>query len=146
MATLTETLKDPARKSAIVVDGARMVDEEVGKRRGLSGMALRTGYKTIKRLKPGIIESALNSLIPEFAPAVDPHYAKGVESGNVDTYFAGHASDIADALLGVTDARAERAENRVMKKVYSSLRGQAKTHVVESLPRLAELIQRHVSN
>ncbi|MCO4743920.1 MAG: hypothetical protein KC912_03970 [Proteobacteria bacterium] len=145
MATLTETLQDATRKAAIVTDGARMVDEEVASRGGMKGMALRAGYKTVKRLKPGIIEAALNSLIPEFAPAVDPFYAKGVESGNVDAYFKSHSSAIADALLGVTDARAQRAENRVMKKVYRSLRGQAKTNVEQSLPRLAELIQRHVT-
>ncbi|TNE84114.1 MAG: hypothetical protein EP330_30840 [Deltaproteobacteria bacterium] len=144
MSTLTETLQDERRKDAVIRDGAQMIDEEVARRSGLSGMALRTGYKTVKKLKPGMIEAALRSLLPEFAPAVDPHFLKARESGNVDAYFRSNAGPIADALLGVTDARAERAQNRVMKKVYTSLRGQAKGHVMESLPRLAELIERHV--
>ena len=142
--TLVEALEDPVRKRAIIRDGARMVDEEVAAKRGLRAMALKTGYKTVKRLKPGMIEAALDMLIPEFAPAVDPYYAKAVEEGDVDAYFRAHAGEIADAMLGVTDRRAERAKNRVMKKVYTTLRPQARDHVVESLPRLAELIRSHV--
>jgi hypothetical protein len=144
MKTLTETLKDDVRREAVVRDGAHMIDEEVRKRGGLSGMALRTGYKTVKKLKPGIIEQALTSLLPDFAPAVDPFFLEGRATGDVAGHFRSNGSAIADALLAVTDQRAARAKNRVIKKAYQSLRGQAKGHVVESLPRLAELIERHV--
>lgn len=144
MKTLGETLQDEVRCDAVVRDSARMIDEEVRKRGGISGIALRTGYKTVLKLKPGIIESALRSLLPDFAPAVDPFFLAGRASGDVAGHFRANASPIADAMLAVTDARAERAQNRVIKKAYQSLRGQAKGHVMDSLPRLAELIERHV--
>ena len=51
---------------------------------------------------------------------------------------------LADALRAITDAKAARADNRVMKRVYSSLRGQAKVHTAAAMPRVAGLIERHV--
>ena len=144
MSTLVETLNDPIAMRAVISDSANLVESEVAKRGGLSGMALKAGYKTVKAIKPGIIHDALRSLLPEFAPAIDPHFATARESGDVQAYFRRESGPIADALLGVTDARAERAKNRVMKKVYGKLRGQARGQVEQSLPGLADLIERHV--
>ena len=144
METLTQVLTDPIRRGAVVKDAALLVESEVGSKRGMRGMALKGGYKSVKRIKPGIIEEALEMLLPQFAPAVDPYYARGRESGNVESFFTSHADEIADALLGVTDRRAARATNRVMKKVYSSLRGQAKVHVVDAIPGLSRLVSKHV--
>lgn len=144
METLVEVLKDPVRTRAVVADGARMIDAEVASRGGLSGMALKAGYKTVKALKPGIIEEALGMLLPEFAPALDPHFAKGVASGDVRAYFTAHADAIADALLAVTDGRRQRSKNAVIRRAYDGLRPQAKKHTSEAMPRVAELVKRHV--
>lgn len=145
METLVDVLKDPTRMRAVVADGARMIEAEVGDKGGLSGMALKGGYKAVKSLKPGIIEEALGTLLPEFAPAIDPHFAKAQAEGNPRAYFTKHADLVADALLGVTDRKRERAKNAVIKKAYDALRGQAKKHTAEAMPRLADLIAKHVN-
>jgi hypothetical protein len=142
--TLAEVLSDPLKKRAVVADGALLIGREVGSKGGLSGLALKAGYKTVKRLKPGIIEEALDQLLPEFAPAIDPLYAKAVNEGDVVAYFRRNGSAVAEALLSVTDGKAKRANNRVMIKVYKKLRGQASGHVAAAAPGLASLIQRHV--
>jgi hypothetical protein len=50
---------------------------------------------------------------------------------------------VADALLGITDRRAQRAKNQLVKGTYEKLRGQAKKHVETAVPRLGELFERH---
>ena len=142
--TLSEALSDPTRKAAVIRDGAALIDSEVASKSGLSGMALKAGYKTIKRLSPGMIGHALGVLLPEFAPAIDPHYAKAKAAGDVQAHFIANSSEIAEALLAVTDGKARRAQNRVMLKVYNSLRGQAKAHVQAAMPGLARMIAQHV--
>lgn len=144
METLADVLKDPVRGKLVVEDGARLVEDEVRSKGGLSGMALKAGYKTVKAIRPGIIEEALGHLLPDFAPAVDPFYVKAREAGDVRGYFVRNADSIADALLSVTDRKGERAKNKVIKKAYDTLRPQAKKHTVEAVPRLAELILKHV--
>lgn len=144
MKTLVEVLEDPARRKAVVEDGVQLIEDEVGSKSGLTGMALKAGYKTVKKIQPGIIAGALVRLLPDFAPRVDPFYAQAQASGDVKAWFTQHAGEIADALLAVTDEKAKAANNRVMIKVYQSLRGQARTHTMAAVPRLATLIERHV--
>ncbi len=143
-ATLVEVLRDPAKLAAVARDGARLVDEEVAARTGLRAAALKAGYATVKAIKPGVIEESLAALLPSFAPAVDPHWARAVATGDARRYFRERAGEVAESLLAVTDAKADRAKNRVMKKVYQALRGQALAQTTQSVPRLPELIERHV--
>ncbi|MBT3219909.1 MAG: hypothetical protein HN348_12535 [Proteobacteria bacterium] len=142
--TLTQALSDPARRLLVVKDGSKLIDAEVASKRGISGMALKAGYKTIRRLRPGMIEHALHKLLPQFAPAVDPHYINAKDSGDVKGYFVKHSAEIAESMLAVTDDIATRAKNKVMLKVYKTLRGQAKGHVEAAMPGLSELISKHV--
>jgi hypothetical protein len=142
--TLMAILDDPIRRRVVVSDTVDLIEAEVKSKSGLRGAAIRTGFKTVKKIKPGILPAAVNKLLPHFAPAVDPHYAAAAASGDPRAYFTTHAETIADALLAVTDEKARGAENAVMKKVYGGLRGQAKQHTAAAMPALAELIQRHV--
>ena len=142
--TLVEVLQDPTKKAAVIRDGVALIESEVSRKRGVSGLALKAGYKTVKALKPGIIPHMLGKLLPDFAPVVDPFYAKARETGNVGAYFRSNTRSIAEALLGVTDEKAKSAENRVMLKVYGRLRSQARGHVEEAVPGLARLVQTHV--
>jgi hypothetical protein len=144
MTTLAEVLADPAREGAVVQDSARLIREEVDGKGGLSGMALRAGYKAVCAVKPGIIEEALRHLLPEFAPAIDPHYESARAHGDVPAYFVQHGDSIAESLLRVTDQRSARSKNAAVKRAYDTLRPQAHKHTVEAMPRLARLIARHV--
>ena len=65
-------------------------------------------------------------------------------SGDPNGWFVTHDGRVADALLAVTDAMAKRAQNAVMIRIYNGLRGQARDHVIAGVPRIPELIARHV--
>ncbi len=142
--TLVGTLKKPDKRDAIIADSAQLIEDEVGRKRGLRAMGLKAGYRAVKAVHPGVIEKALTKLLPEFAPAVDPHYAVARKTDDVEGYFVDHSAEIAEALLQVTDMRARQARNRVILKAYNGLRSQAKGHVREAMPGLARLIKKHV--
>ena len=144
MGTLTETLQDPARLRAVVADGVELIDAEVRRKGGVSGLALKAGYKTVLAVKPGIVPEALSRLLPQFAPRIDPHYAKAKESGDVRGYFVAHGGEIAESMLAVTDERAARSSHKTLKRAYDGLRGMAKGHVVDAMPALAQLVDKHV--
>jgi len=140
---LADALSDPARVDALIADCAVFLEDEVRSKRGLSGMAVRAGFKAIKKVRPDIIPAALRMLLPEFLVAVEPHYNTGRESGDVGGYFIANAAAVADTLLGVTDRRAKRAENRVLIRAYRALRGSAKEHVIAGIPGLAKIVEKH---
>lgn len=142
--TLTEILRDEARRRAVVVDGALLIEREVAARGGLSGFAVKAGYKALKAVRPGVVEVALAALLPEFAPAIDPLYAQARASGDLHAWFAAHADAIADALLAVTDRRAAVATQPGLKRVYAGLRATARREVAQSVPGLGRLIEKHV--
>lgn len=142
--TLVDVLADPGRLAAVARDGAALVEREVAAKTGVSGAAIRMGFRTLQKVKPGVVEEALRVLLPQFAPKVDPHFAAARASGEVSAWFVAHGDRIAEDLLSVTDARAARATNRVVVSAYRALRPQAHKQVVAAMPGLAELCERHV--
>ena len=146
MASLIDIAKDPAKRRAIVEDAARMLDSEVGDKRGLSGKAVKLAFRAVKGVSPGMIPMSIDALLDDFCVAMQPIWEDCQASGQAArSYFQGRSQDIANALLSITDSRAERSTQRVLKSAYSKLRGQAVKHITESMPRLADLIERHAS-
>lgn len=146
MGALSEAIKDSTKRRAIVDDGIKVVDAEVGSKKGLRGMAVKAAYKTVKAIKPGFIGMALDMLMPEFAEAVDPFYAQWSSggSGTLEQHFVKNGTQIANALLAITDKRVDARSNRAARKAYESLRPQGVEHTKAAMPRLAGLVSRHV--
>lgn len=146
MASLKETLAETDRE-VVIRDTVTLIDNEVGRKSGMTGLALKGGYKVVKRLRGGrMIEDAVDYLLDDFTDALDPIYQDYVEDESATTFenhLADRSDEAADALLAITDGKAERAENKVLLKTYEKLRGQAKKHVVEALPGVGRLIDQH---
>jgi hypothetical protein len=146
MPSLVDALSNEATKNAAVKDCCALVDDEVERKGGLSGMAIKAGYKTVKGIKPGFIENVVSALLPEFAAALEPLEKEASQKGQpVGAYFQANSSRVADALLAVTDARAERSQNKVVKSAYGKLRGMAKSNVEAAVPGLARLVEKHAA-
>ena len=64
---------------------------------------------------------------------------------SLHTELLADPSRSADALLGVTDRRAERSSHTTLKKLYAKLRPTAKKHVVDALPGLARTIEPYLN-
>ena len=144
--TLPELLLSDERRADIVRDCVQLVDSEVARRRGVSGFALRNGYKMVKKLQGGrMIPTAVNDLLPDFATAMEPFHAeyRATGGGSFAQFMRGKEGGLSDALLRITDEKAHHAENRVLKGVYEKLRPTAKKNLDESMPEVTKLIDRH---
>ena len=146
--TLKEILLDSSRRPTVVTDLETLVDAEVSDKGGVSGAVIKTGFAAVKKIKPGIIGSAVDSLLDEFTAKLEPFYAdfKGQGGGDFGAYLSSRGDQAADALLAVTDARAEKSSRDSIKKVYGKLRPNGKKNVEEALPRLGQLIDKHAAN
>lgn len=144
MAELVNILTDDQKKSAVVDDCINLIDNEVKDKGGLSGMAIKAGYKAVQGVKPGFVRNVVTDLLPEFARVLEPVYqdAKG-QSASIATYFTSNSGRVADALLGITDEKAERSKNGLVRGTYQKLRGTAKSHVEAAVPRLGQLIEKY---
>ncbi|TXD32337.1 hypothetical protein FRC96_17905 [Lujinxingia vulgaris] len=145
MPTLTEKLAQVDRQK-VIKDAARLIEDEVASKSGLSGMAIKGGYKVVKKIKPAMIEESIDHLLDSFTGALDPLYQDYVENAAVSTfeaYIQKHDDRAANDLLSITDAKAERSDNKILKSTYGKLRGQAEKHVKDALPGVGRLIDRY---
>ncbi|MGW0042730.1 DUF6918 family protein [Rhodococcus sp. NPDC003348] len=145
VAALNETLLDPARLPAVVADVQELIDAEVSDKSGASGLALKTGYGAVKKVGPSIVPDAVEGLLPSFVSRLEPFWQDYGSAGGAGfgDFLTARGDEVADALLGVTDEKIEGTSKGAVKKVYSTLRPSAKKNVVEALPRLGALVQKH---
>lgn len=93
-----------------------------------------------------MIEDAVDELLDDFTEALTPmydEYSNGDAAPSFEQYIADNEERATQALLGITDDRAEDADNRFLQKTYNKLRGQAEKHVISALPRVGRLIDKH---
>jgi len=138
-------LADDVRRK-VVDDAAQLVEDEVRSKRGVSGLAIKAGFKAFKKFRPGALPMAVNNLLDPFAAAVDPFYQDHVSSGktgSVAQTFVPRAREVAEALLSITDARARRFESGVIKKTYQKLRPLGVKNTQEAVPGISRLIDKY---
>lgn len=146
MATLKEQLLVPDVRPGLVKDCCTCIDEEVASKRGLKAVALKGAYKTVKAIRRGFVEGAVDALLDEFVIELEPYYADFRSSGasSLSAHLEKNRPTVAESLLKVTDARARKSKHKTAVKMYERLRSSAKQHVESALPRLGEVIQRHL--
>ena len=144
MPTLLETLGAQPKRAAVVADCVTLIEQEVADKGGLSGMAIKGGYKVVKSFKPGFTGEAVDGFLDEFCKALQPIVDDArSQSKPISSIFSANTSRVAEALLAITDARAARSKLAMIKATYERLRGMAKKHVEEAVPRVGRLIEKH---
>jgi hypothetical protein len=82
--------------------------------------------------------------LPEFSRALDPLYQEAKTAGHgVRDHFNANAGRVAEALLSITDEKAQRAKSGMVKSTYDKLRSSAKKNVEAAVPRMAAMIDKH---
>jgi hypothetical protein len=141
-------LADSHKRPALIRDCLRLIDDEVDAKGGLTGLAIKGGYKVVQAVKPGFVHEALDHLLDDFVRRLEPfwtaHRAAGAEPRQFGESLNKQAGAVADALLGLTDEKAKRAHNPTIKSAYEKLRPQAKKHVEEAIPRVARTLVPHL--
>src|SRR5579859_6213283 len=139
MATLPEVLTADSRKARVVEDCIALIDAEVKDKGGISGLAIKAGYTAVKGVKPGFVKAVVSDLLPDFASALDPLYQEAQTQGaKVVDFFNSNSSRVAEALLAITDAKAQKSKNSLVKGTYEKLRSTAKKNVEAAVPRLGK--------
>jgi phage-related tail fiber protein len=146
MPNLTEALTGETTKSAVIEDCLSLIDAEVSDKGGLTGLAIKAGYRTVQGIKPGFVRQVVTDLLPEFARALQPIVDEAKTDGHsVREHFASNTTRVAEALLTITDDKAKRSKSGMVKGTYEKLRGSAKKNVEAAVPRLAAMIEKHAS-
>lgn len=141
---LNDALNDEAKRASITNDVVQLVDDEVAKQRGISGVAVKAGYKLVQGIKPAFVRNVVQTLLPEFAAVLEPIRQKALAHGeSVSRYFDTHREEVAEALLAVTDARVQRSDHGSVKSAYNKLRGSARKNVEGAVPGLGAIIEKY---
>ena len=149
MSSYLQTKLAEIDRTHVVDDTVRLIDQEVSNKKGIAGMAIKAGYAAVKKLKNGqMIQRAVDHLLDEFTQALGPlhedYRTSDQAAAGFGAYLSAHPEQANNALLSITDAKAERAESKVVKSTYQKLRGQAEKHVTDALPGVGEMIDKHV--
>lgn len=151
---------DAEKKKQFINDVCKLVADEVAAKSGLSGLAIRAGYNAVKGTKtPEGRREIVGELLPKFIEKIDPIWqeAKKYSDRSAD-YLGSKRSEVADALLSVTDTSLANdpkmrysstassfASNMVIRSTYEKLRGSAKKNVEGAVPAIAKLIEKYES-
>jgi hypothetical protein len=144
--TLADYVATSPTRERVVADCASLVDEEVRSKGGLSGVAIKGAYGTVKAIKPRFITDVIDALLDEWVAKLEPHFARwqGGGTGSLAEYLTARSDDVAEDLLTVTDARASSTKHKTAGKLYGKMRPSAKRNVSAAIPKLGSLMERHV--
>ena len=148
MKQLADLLAEADTRRAVVNDCVELIDAEVRSKKGFTGAAVKTAYKVVKAIKPGMIPESVNNLLDDFVVELQKFYGdyqQQGESGTLEAFLGARASDVAENLLTVTDRRAERAKSKTMVKAYKKLRPKGKEHVTIAVPGVGRVLDKHVA-
>lgn len=144
MSSLKEQLGSGEKRQQVIEDAIKVLDAEVADKGGLTGLAVKGGYKVVQGVRPGFVKDVVTGLLEDFLDAMDPLYQEAKQKNRpAGAYLVENKSRMAEGLLGVTDRKAQRADNIVLKKAYEKLRPLAKGQVEAAAPRLSQLLEKH---
>ncbi|MGH3304161.1 MAG: DUF6918 family protein [Streptosporangiaceae bacterium] len=141
-ATLPEILLAPDIQRQVIADSLALIDAELADKSGIAGNAVRLAYKAVSGFAPGYVRQTVESMLPEIAARLQPHWADFRASGGSEfgDYLAKRAEEVAESLLSITDAMAEGSDKPAVVRAYRTVRGGAARHIEMALPRVGDLV------
>lgn len=145
--TLADRLLTEEKRPKLVEDAEALLDAEVERKRGARGMMIKGAYKTVKAIRRGFVRGVIEDLLDEWVAELEDFWSDWQQGGGSPSFgqhLAASSDEVAERLLRVTDRRAETTKHTTAKRLYDKLRPQGKEQVVESLPRVADLLDQHL--
>src|SRR5579863_5170588 len=114
--TLHDLLLAPDTQPAVVADCLKLIEQEVASKSGVSGTATKLAYKTANTFASGYLQHTVESLLPDLVTELEPFWADYTTSGaaGFGDYLAKRSDEVSEALLSVSDARAEISSRPVI--------------------------------
>src|SRR5688572_31440249 len=99
-----------------------------------------------KGIKKSFVPDTVDALLDDWLNKLQPHYDKWTanKTSSLPDFLVSRSDDVAEDLLQVTDERAQKTSHTTAKKAYEKMRGGAKKNVIEAIPELARLIEKHL--
>jgi hypothetical protein len=145
MATLVEQLGKEHVRPQVVTDCVELIDAQVKQK----GFVIKSAYATIKAIKKKFVPETVDALLDDWLGKLQPHFDKWMATKPTalfSEYVIARSDDVAEDLLSVTDARAEKTSHTTAKKMYMRMRDGAKKNVIEAMPALSQMIERHLAS
>ena len=110
-------------------------------------MLIKGAYSTIKTIKKKFVPEVVDALLDDWLGKIQPHYDKWetTKPSTFSDYIIARSDDVAEDLLTVTDERAAKTTHTTAKKMYLRMRDSAKRNVIEAIPELAKLLEKHLN-
>jgi len=140
---LVDTLgREPVRPQ-VIEQTVELIDSQVKTK----GFLIKGAYSTIKTIKKRFVAETVDALLDDWLGKLQPHYDKWetAKSSTFADYIIARSDDVAEDLLKVTDERAEKTSHTTARKMYHRMRDGAKRNVVEAIPELARLLEKHLN-
>lgn len=143
MAYLVEKLGTEPLRTTVIADCVELIDAQVKQK----GFVIKSAYATIKAIKKKFVTETVDALLDDWMGKIQPHYDRWVVSKptSFSDFIIARSDEVAEDLLSVTDARAEKTSHTTAKKMYMRMRDSAKKNVVEAIPELSRLVERHMN-
>lgn len=147
VSSLKETVLAPDTRPGVVNDAVALVDSEVRSKGGVSGMAIKAGFAAVNRLKPTLVRDAVDNLLDRFVERLEPFYTAWNEkgrSGSFESHLSSQKNAVANALLAVTDERAQQIQTGAIKKTYEKLRPMGEKNVEAAVAGLGRTLDKYL--
>jgi hypothetical protein len=143
MPSLVEQLGKEPMRPQVIADCVELIDAQVKQK----GFVIKSAYATIKAIKKRFVPEVVEGLLDDWLEKLQPHYDKWAvaKQSSFSDYVIARSEDVAEDLLSVTDARAQKTSHTTAKKMYLRMRDSAKRNVVEAIPELSRMIERHLA-
>jgi hypothetical protein len=144
MPNLVEHIAKPPIRELVIAECVELIDAQVKQK----GILIKSAYATIKAIKRKFVPEVVDALLDDWLTKLQPHYDKWSASkpSTLEAYLVARGDDVAEDLLSVTDNRAAKTTHTTAKKMYLRMRDGAKKNVIEAIPDLAKLIEKHLAN
>lgn len=149
MATLLEMINSNGMRPSVVNDCVDVLEQEVNKKKGMSGFATKQGFQIVRKLENGrMINNLVDKLLNEFVVELEPYYVaylndRSPSRPSFQDYLAQRDEQVSQSLLNVTDRRRNSSSNKLLIQTYDSLRSSALRNVKESVPALGGLMEKY---
>lgn len=125
----------------VVKDFCDLTYAEVGK----LGFVLRNGFKAALKVRSDIVHETMIVLLPEMSEMFESFYAEHMACSepNIKTYVLDNSERIIQAVLSVTDRRANASEWWALRKIYYGLRKFAESVLRNAIPGFIQVLEQH---
>lgn len=141
---LRNIAKDPQQRAFLIQASSQLVEKQVQKTSGISGMALKGAFAVVKAISPQFVNKAVDHLLDDFVekvfPFVQEHQANA-PGRPLFEHFSKKQTEITNALLQVSDSKVSDVQNRTFLSVYKKLRPTASKYVEGAIGDLAHMIE-----